>query len=107
MPSTDDLRKEQGKFPHLEERVVSWMKDLSQKGVTISGGSIKRYAKQVYGELFPEDATVEFKASNGWLSRFLSRHNPCCRSVTSQGQKYPAMPKISPRTFFNMYTRRF
>ena len=41
--------------------MVSWTKDLRQKGVTISESSIKRYAKQVYGEFFPEDATVEFK----------------------------------------------
>jgi transposase-like protein len=107
VPSTDQMRQERGKFPHLEERVVTWIKDLRQKGVTISGDSIKRYAKIVYEEhLSDRERTIDFKASNGWLDRFLSRHGLTCRSVTSQGQKIPSNAKSLHRTFFSTFRRR-
>jgi transposase-like protein len=52
VPSTDQMRQERGKFPHLEERVVTWIKDLRQKGVTsaetASRGMLKLCMKNIF-----------------------------------------------------------
>ena len=94
--------KEKGKYPHLEAEVVSWIADLRQKGVTISGGSIKQYAKKVYKKHYiGED---QFHASHGWLSQFTSRHGLTSRSLTSQGQKVPSNAKCLAENFFQ-YTK--
>ena len=85
-----------------EAEVVSWIADLRQKGVTVSGGSIKWYAKKVYDKHYPEED--DFHASNGWLSRFTSRHGLTSRSVTSQGQKVPSDAKCLAEKIFQ-YTK--
>ena len=102
VPRNADEVKGRGKYPHIEAEVVSWIADLRQKGVTVSGGSIKRYAKKVYDKHYPEED--DFHASNGWLSRFTSRHGLTSRSVTSQGQKVPSDAKCLAENFFQ-YTR--
>ncbi len=65
----------------------------------------------MYSEIFPEDSTLEFKVSNGWLNRFLSHHSLCCRSVTSQGQTMPSHAKDLAGNFLQyehkVLTRKF
>ena len=46
----------------------------------------------------------DFHASNGWLSRFTSRHGLTSRSVTSHGQKVPSDAKCLAEKFFQ-YTK--
>ena len=39
--------------------------------------------------MYPE-SPYQFRASNGWLVRFVSRNKLSCSTVTSQGQKVPS-----------------
>ena len=86
------------KYPCLETEVLSWIQELRSRGVTISGECIKRHAREVYTELHSDD-DVEFKASNGCLSRFVARHGLSCRTVTLVGQKIPVNTQELAQTF--------
>lgn len=48
----------------LDEKVEDW---IASKNGKISGKDIKEYAKKINGN-------ADFKASNGWLQRFMIRH---------------------------------
>ena len=47
---------------------------------------IQRYARLVFPKLYKDDT---FKASEGWLNRFMKRNNVVQRCATSVGQKVP------------------
>ena len=81
--------KQRGVFPLMEDEVVAWIRDLRKKGVTVSGGMIQRKARICFEELYSSE-TFTFKASNGWLDRFIKRQDLSCRVVTSTGQKVPS-----------------
>lgn len=49
---------------------------------------IRRKAIASFNELYPE-SNIAFKASNGWLTRFLKRNDITSRRATSVGQKIP------------------
>ena len=97
LPSGEEAAKERAKFPRLEAEVVSWIKELRDKGVTVSGSAIQRHAKKVYEEFYPEEDN--FRASKGWLDRFTDRHGLTVRSVTSQGKKVPGNAKALAESF--------
>ena len=96
-----DSSLNRAKCPRIETGVLAWIQELRSRGVTISGECIKRHARKVYTELHSDD-DVEFKASNGWLSRFVVRHGLSCRSVTLVGQKIPATHKSWLKIFWSL-----
>ncbi|XP_052791892.1 tigger transposable element-derived protein 4-like [Mya arenaria] len=55
----------------LNELVYKWFMDACARLVTVSGPLIQTKAKKYAEEL----GLTEFKASNGWLESFLTRHN--------------------------------
>jgi transposase-like protein len=91
----DDEAKRQAKYPRLEIELVSWLEGLRRDGVTVSSSCIQQQARRVFNELYNDHE--EFTASNGWLSRFLKRHNLVSRAVTSQRTKSTRQCKRTSR----------
>ena len=50
---------------------------------------IQRHGLSVFHNLYPENKGPAFKASDGWLKRFMKRNNVVNRTATSVGQKFP------------------
>uniref|UniRef100_T1JMU9 HTH CENPB-type domain-containing protein n=1 Tax=Strigamia maritima TaxID=126957 RepID=T1JMU9_STRMM len=55
----------------VEDSVLRWYRDACSKNASVSGPMVKTKAKELAQVL----GRNEFKASNGWLERFKSRHN--------------------------------
>lgn len=89
----------------MEIRLSKWIIEKRESGHSISGFQIKIKAKEIYNEIHPNGDTeieannalasdctlpwVEFKASDGWLSKFCSRRGFVLRRVSSCGRELP------------------
>ena len=83
--------------PQLEIDVVEWIRNLRAEGVTVHGNPIRNFAKErarFYGL-----TSEQFKASRGWLCRFLRRHKLTRRAITSVGQSIPANAPLLAKNF--------
>jgi Tc5 transposase DNA-binding domain len=62
------------KYEDLEEQLHVWIKEKNSKGLNVRDQYIQQKALNIFSELFPDlTATVDFKASNGWLAYFKGR----------------------------------
>lgn len=77
------------KFPDVETALVEWIKKCRDDRITVDGSFVQRKAIELFEEIKGNSAEGQFKASKGWLDRFLKRNELCSRVVTSQGQKVP------------------
>jgi len=64
-------RKREGKDPDVEEALDQWFSAVTQRGVSISGLILKAKAE----ELAKKFDHCDFVATDGWLSRWKTRHN--------------------------------
>ncbi|UMM30654.1 hypothetical protein L5515_012443 [Caenorhabditis briggsae] len=55
------------KNAEMDQKMEKWLKEKEEMGEKITGTMIKEYAISISGD-------SEFRASNGWLQRFLVRH---------------------------------
>ncbi|KII66595.1 hypothetical protein RF11_03437 [Thelohanellus kitauei] len=63
--------KREGKDPEVEEALDQWSSIVSGKGVSINGPILKAKSEELAKQLGRND----FKATDGWLSRWKARHN--------------------------------
>lgn len=73
----------QGKTGYLT--LINWIQEERKKDRAITSFQIKSQAEKNLKS--NENDETYLKATNGWLERFLNRHNIVSRSVTSIGQK--------------------
>jgi len=78
--------RRRGFLTAIETGLFNWIKDERSKGACLSSKVIKIKAIELVNEI---DATLNFKASNGWFERFLVRSGLCCRRVSSSGRDLP------------------
>ena len=64
-------RKREGKDPDVEEALDQWFSIVSGRGVNINGPILKAKSEEFAKKLGRND----FKATDGWLSRWKARHN--------------------------------
>lgn len=64
-------RKRDGKDPEVEEALDQWFSIVSGQGLNISGPVMKAKSEEIAKKLGHND----FKATDGWLSRWKARHN--------------------------------
>ncbi|XP_035212025.1 tigger transposable element-derived protein 6-like [Stegodyphus dumicola] len=64
-------RKREGKDPDVEEALDQWFSIVSGRGVNINGPILKAKSEELAKKLGRND----FKATDGWLSRWKTRHN--------------------------------
>ena len=68
-----------------DEDILKWILEQRDQHVPVSREAIKEHARSVCSASNPE-----FSASNGWLQKFMTRHNLALRSKTSLSQRLPA-----------------
>lgn len=75
------------KFPQVEEQLSSYIQDRRQHGFAISTEIAQLKAAQIAKEL--QIPNEDFKASRGWLRRFMNRNGLSIRKRTSICQRLP------------------
>ena len=84
MPRTKKARRGyKPAFPREEQELQSWVLDLRQNGYIVTRGAIRMKAKELIQH-------PDFKASAGWCTRFMRRHQLTIRQKTKICQKLPA-----------------
>ena len=61
-----------------DQAVIQWLQIDTSKGVDVSGAMIAKQARLIYHQLHHADADFDpdrFRATNGWLNRFIGRHD--------------------------------
>lgn len=78
-PSTiKKKRLRNGQFPKVEEAIKTFVTQARSANLPVTGNLIKKKAEQFGNAL----GTPEFKASNGWFSRFINRNEMKYRCLT-------------------------
>ncbi len=78
-------RGKSAKWPQLEERVITWVREKRAEGHAISTLALRLKARS-----FALDGDIEdFMASTSWAYRFMERHNLSVRCHTHIAQHLP------------------
>jgi len=73
----------------LERRLIQWIFVMRHQGLRVRGKMIRCKAEEVFREV-EDGGKATFKASRGWLSRFMARSGLSVRRHTTAAQKTPA-----------------
>ena len=77
---------------NLEERVMDWVGVRRSSGLRLSRKLVMKKAQLLYQEMSTSEGILEneeFKASRGWLEKFMRHNNLSLRRKTSIAQKHP------------------
>ncbi|KAH7981841.1 hypothetical protein HPB52_001260 [Rhipicephalus sanguineus] len=77
----------QGKFPAVEEDLFKYVRELRSSGIAVSCEMLQFEARKIAQEKGVPAAT--FKASRGWVTRFMRRHQLSVRRRTTLCQRLP------------------
>ena len=83
------MRQNSSPAEALERELIDWVTDLRRRGYIVTRGAIRLRALERASKdktLAPQD----FKASAGWCTRFMTRHDLTLRQKTHIAQKLPA-----------------
>ena len=75
-------------FAKVDQACYEWFLQQRCKGAPVSGPILQEKALQFFHQLYPDAEKESFKASTGWLTKFLLRHG--IRSVSLQGEALSA-----------------
>lgn len=79
-------RGKKNMWPQLEDEVHKYVCETRQDGHSVSRGKIRIFAMQEAKKM----NIVNFKASAGWCTRFMKRHDLVLRQKTKIAQRLPA-----------------
>uniref|UniRef100_A0A8C3XKF6 HTH CENPB-type domain-containing protein n=1 Tax=Chelydra serpentina TaxID=8475 RepID=A0A8C3XKF6_CHESE len=77
-------RGREGKAPAVDRALFTWLKEKRAQGALLAGPAVKEKARQLAASLGLSD----FKASDGWFTRWKKRFNVACKR--EQGGKQSA-----------------
>ena len=86
------MRHVVGRWPEFESQLFEWFKELRDQGNCIS-------SRMIQAQAIRTSPSIDFAASNGWLSNFLRRHRLVRRRITSSGRDLPANAVDNCRNF--------
>ncbi len=75
-------------FAKVDQACYEWFMQQRSRSVPITGPILREKALQFYYKLYPNADDKKFKATTGWLTKFLSRHG--IRSISLQGESLSA-----------------
>jgi len=78
--SHDRKRARQCTYPDVEQALMMWFKQARALNIPLSGPVLVAKASQLAAELGHSD----FKCSDGWLTRFKSRHDITFRTISGE-----------------------
>ena len=76
----------------MEETLLEWIIERRSKMLRVLRKIVRKKAVIIYGDLKridPDRFDEKFEATNGWLFKFMKRHNLSLRRKTSVAQKDP------------------
>lgn len=76
-------------MPELDKILFDWILTQRMKSLRVSRRSIREEAKRIFPTL-ENNELFDFKASRGWLEKFLDRNNLTLRRKTTVAQKDPS-----------------
>jgi hypothetical protein len=96
-------------YPDMEEALVAWIEKMRAEGITVSGRAIKLQGQKLLDDMYHPGIEGDhvFQFSNGWLNRFIKRHNLTSRAITSIGQKVPENAKQLAESYFEFLNQQF
>ncbi|KAH7959912.1 hypothetical protein HPB49_014863 [Dermacentor silvarum] len=92
-----------GKFPHVEEAVLEYVKDLREDACAVSVEMVQTQARTIARKL--GIATKDFRASSVWTTRFMRRNGLSLRRRTSLCQQLPSTSEDKVIDFHHFVTR--
>ncbi|RWS20602.1 pogo transposable element with KRAB domain-like protein, partial [Leptotrombidium deliense] len=105
---TDEKKRKRAKYEELELKLIEWFTNIAKPaGMQISVEIWQRRAICLFKDVYPEKDQSEFKASHGWLDRFLRRHNLVNRAVTTIGQGIPSNASDLLECFYRYMDKLF
>lgn len=89
MSRFNNSHQERSLYPEIELQLKNWIIERRQSGACVNTVNLRAKSKIIASEL----GNSNFKASNGWMDKFLKRKKFVLRRVTSSGRD---LPKNSP-----------
>ena len=86
----------------MEDTLFDWIMDTRDSGLCVNQRSIKAKASELMSR-----SDNNFKASSGWLYRFLKRKNLVLRRVTTTGRELPRKAPQTINNFLNECSAKF
>ncbi|KAL4233818.1 hypothetical protein ACF0H5_008496 [Mactra antiquata] len=74
------IKKTSSNTTEFEDLILRWIRDANTRSISLTGALIQERARLFASDLGLED----FKASNGWLHKFLKRHNLSCKMMSGE-----------------------
>ncbi|KAH7704868.1 Protein Y48G1C.6 [Aphelenchoides avenae] len=76
------------KCKELDDEVIRWVREQQEKKRRVTRRTIREYAKRYLDRMDMAKGEITLKCSEGWLERFIVRHNlPCGRKITTDQQE--------------------
>ena len=82
------VRPSAARWKELEKALIIAFTERQEAGHIVRRGWFERTAKRLFKELYPS-SSVEFRFSQGWFGRFLSRNEITLRITTNKAQQTP------------------
>lgn len=78
----------QGKFPALEQELLTYVEQVRKSGCAVSTEMLQFEARRI--AVAKSISAAEFKASRGWITRFMRRNSLSIRRRTTLCQRLPS-----------------
>ena len=106
------IRIKSSRNEELEQAILIWFKQVRSQNISVIGQLLQEKAREIAAQL----QISEFRASNGWLEKFLRRHSITLKSVQGevgdinwievnnwqQGALQDILKQYSPNDIFNV-----
>ena len=86
------------RYQDIEKTLIDWFKDRRDKGVRVTGASLKREVHRLH----KAHGNQSFKGTNSWFQKFKKRHKLSFRRVTHVAQKSPDVIHAKVDTFLKV-----
>ena len=88
-------------YADIDNQILDWIQQRRQLGGRVTGLAVKREALRLH----QQNGNQQFKASYGWLRRFMKRHRITFRAATHIAQKLPTELEAKRQNFLSFIIR--